>query len=94
MTRARYIPGALVEARHNERGKGYGMIIQGPTRSTKVAHGLNREELETPQEWFLVSWFERPALNQYDMSAAIRGEGVPGVTVRVTKNQIKLVRPR
>ena len=95
MARARYIPGALVEARTNERGKGLGIIVEGPTLSPKTAHGLNRADLEMPQEWFTVSWFKKPAFNQYDMSATVRGEGNPGaITVRMTKNQIKLVRKK
>ena len=84
MARARYIPGALVEARNSTHGKGFGIIVRGPTMDTK-AQGRYRD-LENPQPWFVVHWFEKPgSVDSYYMR---RGKG----QVEMTKNQIKLVR--
>jgi len=86
MTRARYIPGALVEARNSKYGKGFGIIIQGPIMDTAQASAYC--DLEKPQAWFKVHWFEKPGnVNSYYFR---RHNG----KVDMTKNQIKLVRKR
>jgi hypothetical protein len=84
VARARYIPGALVEARNSKYGKGFGIIVKGPTMDTK-AYGRYRE-LNAPQPWFTVHWFEKPG--SVDRYYFRRGKG----QVEMTKNQIKLVR--
>ena len=86
MARARYIPGALVEARNSKYGKGFGIIVQGPTMDTKQA-GIYRDRTE-PQPWFTVHWFEKPG--NVDAYYLRRGNG----KVAMTKNQIKLVRKK
>jgi hypothetical protein len=86
MARARYIPGALVEARNSKYGKGFGIILTGPTMDTKAA--TQYRDLSSPQEWFTVQWFEKPGnVNHW---AWRRNSG----QVSMTKNQIKLVRKR
>ena len=86
MARARYIPGALVEARNSKYGKGFGIILTGPTLDTKAA--TRYRDLITPQQWFKVHWFEKPgSVNSYYFR---RHNG----KVDMTKNQIKLVRKR
>ena len=86
MARARYIPGALVEARSSRYGKGFGIIVSGPTMDTKQA-GRYRD-LEAPQPWFRVHWFEKPG--NVDSYYLRRGNG----QIEMTKNQIKLVRKK
>ena len=86
MARARYIPGALVEARNSKYGKGFGIIVQGPTMDTR-ASGRYRD-LENPQPWFTVHWFEKPG--SVDLYYMRRGNG----KVEMTKNQIKLLRKK
>jgi hypothetical protein len=84
MTRARYIPGALVEARNSKYGKGFGIILTGPTLDTKAA--TRYRDLPNEQAWFKVHWFEKPgSVNAYYMQ---RNNG----QVDMSKNQIKLVR--
>ena len=84
MARARYIPGALVEARNSKYGKGFGIILTGPTMDTKAATRYN--DLQKEQAWFKVHWFEKPgSVNAYYMQ---RNNG----QVDMSKNQIKLVR--
>ena len=86
MARARYIPGALVEARNSKYGKGLGIILTGPTMDTKAA--TQYRDLEREQEWFKVHWFEKPGnVNSYYMK---RNNG----QIDMSKNQIKLVRKR
>jgi hypothetical protein len=86
VARARYIPGALVEARSSKYGKGFGIIVRGPTMDTK-ASGRYRD-LENPQPWFVVHWFEKPgSVDSYYMRL---GKG----QVEMTKNQIKLLRKK
>ena len=84
MARARYIPGALVEARNSKYGKGFGIILTGPTLDTKAA--TRYRDLPNEQAWFKVHWFEKPgSVNAYYMQ---RNNG----QVDMSKNQIKLVR--
>ena len=52
MGRARYIPGALVEARSGKYGKGLGIIVSGPIMDKKKATGWGN--LEKEQAWFSV----------------------------------------
>ena len=86
MARARYIPGALVEARNSKYGKGFGIILTGPTMDTKAASQYR--DLANEQAWFKVHWFEKPgSVNSYCFQ---RGNG----QIDMTKNQIKLVRKR
>ena len=86
MARARYIPGALVEARNSKYGKGFGIILTGPTMDTKAA--TQWRDLEKEQQWFKVQWFEKPGnINSW----AFRNNSGQ---VDMTKNQIKLVRKR
>jgi len=86
MARARYIPGALVEARNSKYGKGFGIIVSGPWSDTKAASQYR--DLPTEQAWFKVHWFEKPGnVDSYYMR---RGNG----QIDMTKNQIKLVRQR
>jgi hypothetical protein len=86
MARVRYIPGALVEARSSKYGKGFGIIISGPTMDTKGA--TQYRDLDQAQAWFKVHWFEKPGnVNSYYMK---RNNG----QVDMSKNQIKLVRKR
>ena len=86
MARAKYIPGALVEARNSRYGKGFGSIIQGPWSATKAASQYR--DLPTEQAWVKVHWFEKPGnVDSYYMR---RSNG----QVDMTKNQIKLVRKR
>ena len=86
MAKARYIPGALVEARNSKYGKGFGIILTVPTMDTKAA--TQWRDLANPQEWFKVQWFEKPGnINSW----AFRNNGGQ---VDMTKNQIKLVRKR
>ena len=84
MARARYIPGALVEARSSKYGKGFGIIVSGPTMDTKAASQYR--DLDEEQEWFNVHWFEKPG--NVDSYYLRRGNG----RIDMTKNQIKLVR--
>ena len=84
MARARYIPGALVEARSSKYGKGFGIIVSGPTMDTKAASQYR--DLDEEQEWFNVHWFEKPG--NVDGYYLRRGNG----RIDMTKNQIKLVR--
>ena len=86
MARARYIPGALVEARSSKYGKGFGMIISGPTMDTMSA--ATYRDLDEPQAWFNVHWFAKPG--NIDYWAFERGNG----RIDMTKNQIKLLRKR
>jgi hypothetical protein len=86
MARARYIPGALVEARNSKYGKGLGIILTGPTMDTKAA--TQYRDLAEEQAWFKVHWFEKPGnVNSYYMK---RNNG----QIDMSKNQIKLVRKR
>jgi len=86
MARARYIPGALVEARNSKYGKGFGIILTGPTMDTKGA--TQYRDLANPQPWFKIHWFDKPGnVNSYYMR---RNNG----QIDMTKNQIKLVRKR
>ena len=86
MARARYIPGALVEARNSKYGKGFGIILTGPTMDTKGA--TQWRDLDKAQAWFKVHWFDRPGnVNSYSLR---RGNG----QVSMTKNQIKVVRKK
>ena len=86
MARARYIPGALVEARNSKYGKGFGIILTGPTMDTKGA--TQYRDLTHPQPWFNVHWFTKPG--NVDSYYMYRQNG----RVNMTKNQIKLVRKR
>ena len=86
MARRKYVPGALVEARNSRYGKGFGIIISGPTMDTKAASMYT--DLVNPQEWFKVHWFEKPG--SVDSYYLRRGNG----QVDMTKNQIKVVRKR
>ena len=86
MARARYIPGALVEARNSIYGKGFGIIVKGPTLDTKQASGYR--DLSHPQRWFVVHWFEKPGNVQSYWLQRNKGQ------IQMTKNQIKLVRKR
>jgi len=86
MARRKYVPGALVEARNSRYGKGFGIIISGPTMDTKAASMYS--DLVNPQEWFNVHWFTKPG--NVDSYYLRRGNG----RVDMTKNQIKLVRKR
>jgi hypothetical protein len=86
MARRKYITGALVEARNSKYGKGFGIIISGPELKKLSAHGY--QTFGDAQEWFRVHWFEKPGnVDSYYMS---RGKG----QIDMTKNQIKVVRPR
>jgi hypothetical protein len=84
MARARYIPGALVEARSSKYGKGFGIILTGPILDTKAA--CQWRDLEKEQQWFKVQWFEKPG--NINIWAFRNNSG----QVDMTKNQIKLVR--
>ena len=84
MARRKYVPGALVEARSTKYGKGFGIIISGPTLDTKAASQYR--DLVTPQEWFTVHWFDKPSIVDFYGFRRRRGQ------VDMTKNQIKLVR--
>jgi hypothetical protein len=84
MARARYIPGALVEARNSKYGKGFGIILTGPTMDTKAA--TRYRDLINPQQWFTVQWFKKPGNIS---SWAFHNNSAQ---VDMTKNQIKLVR--
>jgi hypothetical protein len=84
MARARYIPGALVEARNSKYGKGFGIILTGPILDTKAA--TQWRDLVNPQQWFKVQWFEKPG--NINIWAFRNNSGQVGMT----KNQIKLVR--
>ncbi len=86
MARARYIPGALVEARNSKYGKGFGIIVRGPTMDTKQASAYR--DLKEPQPWFVVHWFERPANIGTFTFRRSKGQ------IEMTKNQIKLVRKK
>ena len=84
MARAKYIPGALVEARNSKYGKGLGIILTGPTMDTKAA--TQYRDLAREQAWFKVHWFKKPGnVNSYYMQ---RNNG----QIDMSKNQIKLVR--
>ncbi len=86
MARARYIPGALVEARNSKYGKGFGIIVAGPWSDTKAASQYR--DLPNEQAWFKVHWFEKPGnVDAYYMR---RGNG----QIDMSKNQIKLVRKK
>ena len=86
MARARYIPGALVEARNSKHGKGFGIIVAGPWSDTKAASQYR--DLANEQEWFRVHWFEKPGnVDSYYMR---RDKG----QIDMSKNQIKLVRKK
>lgn len=85
MGRARYIPGALVEARSGKYGKGLGIIVSGPIMDKKKATGWGN--LEKEQAWFSVHWFERPGIvDTWNFNRS--------PTQSMTKNQIKLKRKR
>tara|TARA_R100000808_G_C2146067_1_gene153949 strand:+ start:999 stop:1259 length:261 start_codon:yes stop_codon:yes gene_type:complete len=86
VARARYIPGALVEARNSKYGKGFGIIVKGPTLDTKQASGYR--DLDQPQPWFVVHWFEKPGNVESYWLRRNKGQ------IQMTKNQIKLVRKR
>ena len=86
MARAKYIPGALVEARNSKYGKGFGIILTGPTLDTKSA--TRYRDLGTPQQWFKVHWFEKPG--NVDRWSFRRNDG----QINMTKNQIILLRKR
>ena len=86
MARARYIPGALVEARNSKYGKGFGIIVSGPTMDTKQASAYR--ELKEPQAWFTVHWFDRPGNVDSYWYRHKKGQ------IEMTKNQIKLVRKK
>ena len=86
MARRKYVPGALVEARNSRYGKGFGIIISGPTMDTKAASMYT--DLVNPQEWFNVHWFTKPG--NVDSYYLRRGNG----RVDMTKNQIKVARKR
>ena len=86
MARAKYIPGALVEARNTINGNGFGMIVSGPTLDTKAASRYR--DLESQQEWFKVHWFEKPG--NVDRWSFRRNDG----QINMTKNQIILLRKR
>ena len=84
MARARYIPGALVEARSSKYGKGFGIILTGPIMDTKSA--TRYRDLDQEQAWFKVHWFEKPGnVDSYYMR---RSNG----QIDMSKNQIKLVK--
>ena len=86
MARAKYIPGALVEARNSKYGKGFGIIVAGPWSDTKAASQYR--DLPNEQAWFKVHWFEKPGnVDAYYMR---RGNG----QIDMSKNQIKLVRKK
>jgi len=86
MARAKYIPGALVEARNSKYGKGFGIIIAGPWSDTKAASQYR--DLMEEQAWFRVHWFEKPGnVDSYYMR---RDKG----QIDMSKNQIKLVRKK
>jgi len=86
MARARYIPGALVEARNSKYGKGFGIIIAGPWSDTKAASQYR--DLSNEQAWFRVHWFEKPGnVDSYYMR---RDKG----QIDMSKNQIKLLRKK
>jgi hypothetical protein len=86
MARARYIPGALVEARNSKYGKGFGIILAGPWSDTKAASQYR--DLANEQAWFRVHWFEKPGnVDSYYMR---RDKG----QIDMSKNQIKLVRKK
>jgi len=86
MARAKYITGALVEARNSKYGKGFGIIVAGPWSDTKAASQYR--DLPTEQQWFKVHWFEKPGnVDAYYMR---RGNG----QIDMSKNQIKLLRKR
>jgi hypothetical protein len=86
MARARYIPGALVEARSSKYGKGFGIILTGPIMDTKAA--TRYRDLENEQEWFKVQWFDKPGNVESYWFQRNNGQ------LEMTKNQIKLVRKR
>lgn len=86
MARARYIPGALVEARNSTYGKGFGIIVSGPWMNKKQA-GAYRE-LDKAQPWFTVHWFEKPGNVDAWWLRHNKGQ------IEMTKNQIKLVRKK
>lgn len=86
MARAKYIPGALVEARNSKYGKGFGIIVAGPWSDTRAASQYR--DLPSAQAWFKVHWFEKPGnVDSYDMR---KGNG----QIDMSKNQLKLVRKR
>ena len=84
MARAKYIPGALVEARNSKYGKGFGIIVAGPWSDTKAASQYR--DLANEQAWFKVHWFEKPgSVSAYYMQ---RNKS----QMDMSKNQIKLVK--
>ena len=86
MARAKYIPGALVEARNSKYGKGFGIIVAGPWSDTRAASQYR--DLPSAQAWFKVHWFEKPGnVDSYDMR---KGNG----QIDMSKNQLKLVMKR
>ena len=86
MARAKYIPGALVEARNSKYGKGFGIIVAEPWSDTRAASQYR--DLPSAQAWFKVHWFEKPGnVDSYDMR---KGNG----QIDMSKNQLKLVRKR
>jgi len=86
MARRKYVAGALVEARNSKYGKGFGIIVKGPTMDTKAASMY--ADLVNPQEWFVVHWFEKPGnVDSYYMRRSC-GQ------IDMTRNQIKVVRQR
>ena len=59
MARARYIPGALVEARNSKIWKGAsGLFLQGPLWIQR--RQARYRDLPNEQAWFKVHWFEKP----------------------------------
>ena len=86
MARRKYVTGALVEARNSKYGKGFGIIVSGPTMDTKGA--TRYRDLDEPQAWFKVHWFDKPG--NVDGYYLRRGNG----QVDMTRNQIKVVRRR
>lgn len=85
MARRKYIKGALVEARNSKFGKGFGIIVSGPEMRYTNAHGYYRQEV---QEWFKVHWFKAPGNVGSFYLSSHKGQ------LNMTKNQIKIVRPR
>ena len=84
MARARYIPGALVEARSSKYGKGFGIILTGPIMDTKAA--TRYRDLDQEQAWFKVHWFEKPGNIDWYYMRQQNGQ------IDMSKNQIKLVK--
>ena len=58
MARARYIPGALVEARNSKIWKGALALLSAAHYGYKAASQYR--DLDVEQAWFKVHWFEKP----------------------------------